>query len=76
MDEKIYAISKCSGDLIYRLPGKRYGDGQVDTDDHPVWLLADPMELSDAEKSKLPLVDDLMGGRLYETRAEYYANSE
>jgi hypothetical protein len=27
------------GELVYRIPGARHGDGQVDSDKNPVWLL-------------------------------------
>lgn len=38
---KIYAYCPDCENYVYREPGKRHGDGQVDSDDHPVWLLAD-----------------------------------
>ena len=37
---KQYGICQACGDLLYREPGKRHGDGQVDSDIHPVWLLS------------------------------------
>lgn len=36
---RIYATCRSCESLVYREPGKRHGDGQVDSDDHPVWLL-------------------------------------
>lgn len=39
MSNRLYGICCHCGDLVYREPGKRHGDGQVDSDDHPVWLL-------------------------------------
>lgn len=37
--ERLYAWCKSCGEVVYRLPGQRHGDGQVDSDDAPVWLL-------------------------------------
>lgn len=38
MEDRIFAICKVCGNVVYREPGKRHGDGQEDTDEHPVWL--------------------------------------
>jgi len=39
-----YAYCIDCAQVIYRVPGYRHGDGQVDTDDNPVWLLGEPLE--------------------------------
>lgn len=39
MPPRIYGICRRCGNLVYREPGTRYGDGQIDNDDAPVWLL-------------------------------------
>lgn len=44
--EKIYAWDKREGLVVYRLPGHRHGDGQVDSDDAPVWLVAQDQDLT------------------------------
>lgn len=36
--EKIYAYDQDNGTYVYRIPGHMHGDGQIDTDDEPVWL--------------------------------------
>ena len=37
---RVYAVCQDCGEIVYREPGLRHGDGQVDTDDNPVWLLS------------------------------------
>jgi hypothetical protein len=44
---KVYAWDKRNGQVVYRIPGMRYGDGQVDTDDNPIWLLGDESDVDD-----------------------------
>jgi hypothetical protein len=46
--EKLYGFCKSCGQYVYRIPGHRHGDGQVDSDESPVWLLADEREMRDA----------------------------
>lgn len=29
----------CCGSMVKRAPGHRHGDGQIDSDDHPIYLL-------------------------------------
>lgn len=41
MSAPIYMYCKACGNYVYRRPGFRHGDGQVDSDEHPVWLLTD-----------------------------------
>ncbi|MEQ6886456.1 hypothetical protein [Salicola sp. Rm-C-2C1-2] len=43
--ERIYAWDKQNGQPVYREPGKRHGDGQQDSDDSPIWLLAEETDL-------------------------------
>lgn len=49
MYERIYAVCTICGNYIYRDCGKRHGDGQLDTDDTPVWLLGDPADMTEDE---------------------------
>ena len=49
MEDRIYGFCKACGNYMYRIPGKRHGDGRLDTDEHPVWLLADESEMTDEE---------------------------
>lgn len=37
--DREYAYCPNCGEYIYRIPGHRHGDGQIDTDGSPVWLL-------------------------------------
>lgn len=48
MDKQYYFCIAC-GEYVFRLPGMRYGDGQVDSDDNPVYLLADVNDMTDAD---------------------------
>lgn len=54
MYERIYAVCTICGEYIYRECGKRHGDGQLDTDEHPVWLLGDigDMTAEDIEQAE------------------------
>ena len=54
MYERIYAVCTICGNYIYRDCGKRHGDGQLDTDKEPVWLLADieDMTTEDIEQAE------------------------
>lgn len=53
--------AKCinCGEHVQRTPGMRHGDGQVDTDDSPVWTLVDEQMMIDADIDidKLDAVD-------------------
>jgi hypothetical protein len=42
MNERIWAVDSETNDIIYRISGHQHGDGQIDTDENPVWILADP----------------------------------
>jgi len=44
-ETKIYAWDKSEDQVVYRLPYHRHGDGQEDTDDAPVWLVAEDQDL-------------------------------
>lgn len=44
---RVYAYCPACGNVVYRIPGKRHGDGQQDTDDTPVWLLGDESDVDD-----------------------------
>lgn len=39
MHGRLYATCPSCSALIYRDPGRRHGDGRVDSDESPVWLL-------------------------------------
>jgi hypothetical protein len=39
-DGRVYAYCRSEECLVYRIPGHRHGDGSVDSDDEPVWLVA------------------------------------
>ena len=39
--ERKYAVCRGCGNVVYRIPGHHHGDGQIDDDDNPVWLLAE-----------------------------------
>lgn len=54
-NDKSYATDQ-HGQLIYRILGHRYGDGQIDSDYSPVWLLGDWADLTDTEINALPQV--------------------
>ena len=47
MNDRIYAIDD-EGQTVYRIPGMRHGDGQIDSDESPVWLLGDPADAPNA----------------------------
>ena len=55
MNTKIYARDIETGEIVYRIPGHRHGDGKVDNDLSPVWLLGDASDVDDP--AALPLVD-------------------
>lgn len=71
---KIWGVCRACGDLVYREPGKRYKNGQVDSDSTPVWLLdtsaSDANALSArrdnlaADGISVPLVFCGCGGRI------------
>lgn len=42
--DRIYAYAINTGDYVYRIPGHMHGDGSIDTDESPVWLLCDEAE--------------------------------
>ena len=48
--KRIYATCTACGETVYRIPGYRHGDGQLDTDENPVWLLADWDNMTQADK--------------------------
>jgi len=55
MTNRIYAWDKRNGQVVYRIPGHQHGDGQIDTDEQPIWLLGDETEVDDV--AALPEVD-------------------
>lgn len=59
MSEIIYAWDKVEGQYVKRHPGKRYGDGQQDTDERPVWLVSseDEVRAAGLDPDTLPEID-------------------
>jgi len=49
MHERKYYYNKRTADIVYREIGKLHGDSQQDSDENPVYLLADLDEMNDAE---------------------------
>lgn len=41
----IWAVCKVCDSIVVREPGRRYGDGQTDTDDNPIWFIGDQSDL-------------------------------
>ena len=52
--DAIYAYDLNSGEYVKRMPGHRHGDGQIDTDDAPVWLLTSQEEAETACDGDVP----------------------
>ena len=50
---RIYGVCLACGNLVYREPGKRHDDGQVDTDESPVWLFYGDARGSKAQIARL-----------------------
>jgi hypothetical protein len=48
--QKKFGFCKACGQIVYRIPGHHHGDGQVDSDENPVWLLADEQMVRDSGK--------------------------
>ncbi len=51
--ERIHCVCEYCGSVVYRETGATYGDGSVDSDESPVWLLAD----DDVDGDDLPEVN-------------------
>jgi hypothetical protein len=56
-DGKLYGYNKRTGDYVYRIPGHRHGDGQIDSDEQPVWLLTDEQTAERAVGGDVPDID-------------------
>lgn len=52
--DTIYAYDLNSGDYVKRMVGQCHGDGQVDSDDAPVWLLTSQEEAEQACDGNVP----------------------
>lgn len=52
--DTIYAYDLNSGDYVKRIVGQRHGDGQVDSDEAPVWLLTSQEEAEQACGGDVP----------------------
>lgn len=57
-NDRIYAWDKRNGEVVYRIPGHRHGDGQTDTDENPVWLLGDESNVDDITALPEVTIDD------------------
>lgn len=56
MSETQYAYDPSQDAIIYRIPGHQHGDGQIDTEEQPVWLLwGSPDEWEQPMVADLPL---------------------
>ena len=44
---KRFAICKQTGNIVYRIPGYKWGDGQIDSNEKPVWIRTDESDLPD-----------------------------
>jgi hypothetical protein len=64
MEEKVYGVCKYCGNYCYRKPGYRHGDGRIDSDDNPVWLLDFESEMTKQQISSANtnLIDCGCGG--------------
>lgn len=49
METKYYWCKSC-GEYMYRVIGKQHGDGQVDSDENPVYLLCDSRDIPSDEE--------------------------
>jgi hypothetical protein len=52
--ERIYGYNPRTGDYVYRIPGHQHGDGQIDSDESPVWLLTTQEEADEACDGEVP----------------------
>jgi len=57
LSERIYAWDKRNGEVVYRIPGHRHGDGQVDTDESPVWLVGNQEDVQDVASLPEVIID-------------------
>lgn len=53
-NDRIYAYDVNAGEYVYRIPGQRHGDGQVDSDESPVWLICGEAEAEEACGGNVP----------------------
>lgn len=58
MNGRVYAWDKRNGQVVYRIPGHQHGDGQVDSDEHPIWLLGDEADVEDVAALPEVVVED------------------
>lgn len=56
-DVRLYAYCTVCNHVVKRIPGYRHGDGQVDSDKHPVWLLSDAREITADHIATLPSIN-------------------
>lgn len=48
-EDRIYAWDARNGQVVYRIPGLQHGDGQIDSDESPVWLLGDEKDVENID---------------------------
>lgn len=53
----IYAYDVASGEYVKRIVGHRHGDGQVDSDESPVWLICSQEEAEAGCEGEVPDVN-------------------
>lgn len=46
---KKYYFCKTCGEFVYRLVDFRHGDGSIDSDDNPIYLLTDENDMSEED---------------------------
>ena len=56
MDTRIYAYCKVCNTVVYREPGKWHGDGDLDTEENPVWLVWSDPEDYEGDIDKLETI--------------------
>jgi hypothetical protein len=56
MNTKQFAYDMNSGEYVYRIPGARHGDGQIDSDESPVWLTTTQQEAEAGCDGEVPNV--------------------
>lgn len=55
--DRIYGYNPRTGDYVYRIPGHRHGDGQIDSDESPVWLLTTQEDAEEACGGDVPNIN-------------------
>jgi hypothetical protein len=56
METIIYRYDQNNDQFVKRIVGKQHGDGQVDSDENPIWLTCDKAEAEQACNGNVPVV--------------------